>query len=76
MIELHHDQPILSFLTMEENLDFFSTLLSKIIVIVLFLYPTLETASTLEVIFLRIELHQDHVYDQLLHLENLLKQYN
>ena len=68
-IEVHHVEDIPTFITNEKTLDLLSILLSEIIAIVLFLYPTLEIDSTLEFIVPRIDLHQDHVLDLRLHLD-------
>ena len=75
-IELHHVQNTLTFITNEEILDLLTILLSEIMNIVLFVDPTLEIDSTLEIIILHDDLHQDHVLVLRLHLEDLSVRYN
>ena len=75
-IELYHVQAAPKFLTNEKTLDLFSILLLEKIAIVLFLDPTPEIDTTLEIIILRVGFHQDHVPDLRLHLGSSLVKYN
>ena len=74
--ELYHVQDTLSFITNEETLDLLTNLLSESFTIVFFVDLTLEIDSSLEVISLHINLHQNHVLDLRLHLKVLSKIYN
>ena len=75
-IEVHHVQDTLFVFTNDDTLDLLTLLLSELIAIVLFLDPTLESDSTLEIIILHMDPHQDHVHDLSLHPEDLLIMYN
>ena len=48
-IELHHLQDTLNYIKHEETLHLLKIILSRVVAIVLFLYPTVEVDSTLEI---------------------------
>ena len=75
-IVLHHIKDTLNFLNNEETPDLFIILLSEAIAIIFFVYPTLGTDSSLEFIGFHIGLHQDHVPNMRLHLQDLSILYN
>ena len=75
-IELHRVQYTLTFMTSEEALDLLTIHLLERIAIVLSVDATLEFDSALEFIILQIDLHQDHILDLCLHLEDLSEIYN
>ena len=75
-IQHQYNQNSLTFITNEETLDHFTILFSEINAIALFLYLSLETDCTLEIINLHIVLHQDHILDLRLHLKDLSALYN
>ena len=67
-IEFHRVQNILIFIANEETLDLLTIHLSEILAIVLFVDPTQEGDSTLQISILHIKFHQDHVFHLRLHL--------
>ena len=74
--EIYHIQDAQTFIRNEKMIDHLTFLPLEIIVIVLFLDPTLEIDSSSEFIFPLIDLHQDHFPDLHLDLEDLLSMYN
>ena len=69
-IGLHQVQDTMNFNTNEETTDLFTILLSEVIAIVLSLDPTVEIGQTLENTIPLFDIHQDHVLDLSLHLED------
>ena len=76
LVELHRVLDSLNFIANEDSPDLLNIHLSEIIVIVIFLNPTLKMDSVLEFTILHIVLHWDHVQDLPPHLEDLLILYN
>ena len=72
LIELHQLQCKLNFKTSEQILGLLTALLSETIAIVLCPDPSIKIDSTLGIIILQTDLHQDHVHDLRLHKEDLL----
>ena len=66
----------MKLITNDKKLVSLIVLLPEIIAIVSFLLITLEIDITLEIITLPIELHQDHVHDLRLRIEDVLIMYN
>ena len=69
--ELHHVQGSLKFINNEEFLDLTIFVLLDLFVTVFFLDLSLEVDIILEFIAFCIDLHQDHVQELQMHLEDL-----
>ena len=69
LIKLLDVQDTLKYINNGETLDLIVVLLSEVIAFIFFLKLILEINSISEVIFLHINLHQNHVGDLSVHLE-------